>query len=148
MRNILLAILLTLLFAGTAYASPNQRDLDSSETGLDGDALSGSPVSDPINMGDKWWGSTLDWQVVVTPGTTTSVTASCEESADNSTWVWLMHCSDAAASTCVKQTLVYDVTATANFALLIEKVRTQYMRCTFTGTGTGTIVATATVGSP
>jgi hypothetical protein len=144
----LFAILLILATPTITLASPRIRLLTTTDTGLAGDALAGGTTSDTINVGEDFWGSTLDFQVVITAGTTTTVTASCEESVDGTVWVWLMHCSDSASSTCVKQVLSYDVTTTTNFSLLLELVRAPYMRCTFTGTGTGTIAATATVGSP
>jgi hypothetical protein len=149
MRTALLTFLI-LFTALPALAAPRHRVLlaTATGTGLDGDALSGSPVSNSINVGQEFVGSAVDWQVTITPGSTTAVAASCEESVDNSVWVWIMHCDGTASATCVKQTLNYDVSTVPGFSFLVEKIRAPYLRCTFTGTGSGTISATAVVSSP
>ena len=156
MKTKILSLLVAMLLAGAAHASPRFRVYaaadggDVPETGVSADALNGGVTSDTINIGEDWPGSTLTWQAVVTPGTTTDVQATCEESADGTVWVKIMHCSDSATSTCLEQKLSYDVTTTPAFSLLIEKVRAQYMRCSFEdlASGNGTISASAVVGSP
>ena len=119
------------------------------QTGLDGGNLAGGITSSTISMGQAFYGSTLDFQVVVTLGTTTDIEVSCEESVDGATWVWLMFCQSRAAADCDLQTLEYDVATTPNFSLLIERVRAPFMRCTFEdiAAGTGAISSTAIVGA-
>lgn len=156
MKTKLLIVLAALMFSAAAHASPRIRVYAAAdggsvpETGLSGDALSGGATSDTINMGEKWWGSTLDWQVTITAGTTTDVQVTCEESVDGSTWVWLMGCTSATTSNCLIQKLNYSMAEATGFSVLIEKVRAQYIRCSFEdlAAGDGTISASATVGSP
>lgn len=156
MKAKLITIATVLLFATVAHASPRYRFYAAAdggsvpETGLSADALSGGATSDTINMGEKFYGSTLDWHVTITAGTTADVQVTCEESMDGSTWVNIMGCTSATTSNCLIQKLNYSMAEATAFSVLIEKVRTQYMRCTFEdlAAGNGTISASATVGSP
>ena len=156
MKIKILAPLAVLLFCATANATPRFRVYaaadggDVPETGVAADALSGGVTSDTINIGEQWPGSTIDWQVVVVAGTTADVQVSCEESADGTTWVWIMGCTSASTSNCLVQTLNYSMAAATAFSVLVERVRAQYIRCTFEdlAAGSGTVSASAVVGSP
>lgn len=150
MLNILKTIIvfaLVLLLADTASASDAKfATISASTLSLNGAALNGGARSTAIDVGPNTWGSSeVSYQATITAGTTTAVTVSCEESADNKKWVWLPFCTNAASSACTKQTLVYTLASTPNFAVVVRP-RARYLRCTFedAAAGTGTISATAT----
>ena len=106
MKTKAFAFLAVMLMASVATTAPRTRKYAAtdtgggSETGLAGDAVAGGATSDSINMGEQFWGSTLTWQATITPGTTTSVVVTCEESIDDSVWVKVPGCSSAVAATC------------------------------------------------
>jgi len=137
--------------AGYAYAQAT-RPLTASDTGLNAATIASSAaVTSTIPMRAKGqFGGAQGWELalhgVVTAGTSAVCVVSCEESHDNSTWAFVHHCTDAAASTCVKQTLSYDISTTATVSVVL-KTRAPYARCTFddTADGDGTIVVTGTV---
>ena len=158
MRHLLPLILAALLAPLTAAADSGtmMATWSSTQTGIAGDALASPGVtSEPLDCTPGGWGgSIVSYQATVVVGTTSTVTVSCQESVDEKYWVWLPFCTNAAASACTKQTLVFtlaDFTTYhgAGFAVTLHP-RARYVRCTFLGdgVGTGTITATATRVSP
>lgn len=72
--------LLLLLLPALALAQDTGIELTVADTGVDGEALSGTPVTDPINMHKTTAANQLSLNLEVTPGTTTVVTVECFES--------------------------------------------------------------------
>jgi len=147
----IIAAVLALLPSGFAYAQ-STRPLSATDTGVNGAALAaGAAITDTIQMkAPGQLGGRMGWELalhgVATAGTSALCVISCEESHDLVTWAWVHHCTDAAASTCVKQTLSYDISTTATVSMVL-RTRAPWVRCTFddTADGSGTIVVTGTV---
>jgi hypothetical protein len=144
-----IAAIFTMLCASTALADPaRHRTLTAAAapegTGVNGEAVLTIATTDSIDCGKPWGSSEVALHMAVTAGTTTAVTVSCEESPDNTNWFWLPFCTGVATSTCAIQTLTFPVNVYTNWSI-VPRPRAQYLRCHFTGTGTGTVVVTGTL---
>lgn len=155
MKRLLLALIVFVL-ASTAHAESARFKFVSASapsigqyTDIDGDALSGGVTSRAISMTPprEWGSSAMAWHLAVTPGTTTTVTISCEESPDSTTWFTLPFCSPEPTSTCAQLKLEFPVApAGINNWSFAVRPRAQYVRCKFEdeAAGDGTIVVTGT----
>ena len=115
-----------------------------SDTGINGDALSGGVVSSVIDMDSKIETNQIAWTVAVTAGTTTRVHVTCEESQDNSTWGYVPLCDGALpTASCSPDTREYTLTDGATFSTRWAFAQ-RYVRCTFEDpdAGTGTVIVT------
>jgi len=130
--------------------------LDQKDTGIDGESLSTTPVTDTIQMEDPLGNAPvlnpeghtnmLSLHIEIVWGSTTFFTVACEGGINfptrtSNTLLFgdIYFCDANAASTCDPDVRTYDTTAKTKFW---HDVASNYpfMRCTFTGTGTGTIV--------
>lgn len=139
------------LLLAFALAEPFQPIiLSATDTGLDGDALSGAPTAS-VDMFDDGYTQQLSWTMDITPGTSTAIVVKCWESEENTTWAQVNVCDESAAAACLPDIRTYtfaDYTAqSAHYIIASRWVTTKrYFRCSFTATGTGTIVLTGSRG--
>jgi hypothetical protein len=118
-------------------------------TGIAAGTLNGGVTSTGINMApsNRFGSTAMVWHIVVVPGTTTDVSVTCQESADNSTWHTLPFCSNEATSTCAQIKLKFPVSVGGiNEWSFATSPMAQYTRCTFEdeASGSGTITVTGT----
>lgn len=139
MRKFLIAFLLVLL-PSAALAVPIVAGTATSSTrtsGVNGENLQDTPRTDSIPVGKH--GGIAELAFDVTRGTSATMTASCEHSSDDSTWVWMG--STNAAGTSIVAVITYDLTLETKLTLtVVTKLR--YVRCTLddAANGSGTII--------
>lgn len=122
----------TLLVPGTAGSG--QRS-----TGVNGEDLADTPVTDSI---PHKAGEAVIFNALVTPGTTSDMTVSCEESPDNSNWSWIPECVGGTTKTCGKAVLDFpDIETVTDVSVIVHGTQ-GYVRCTFddSADGTGTLI--------
>ena len=129
-----------LLVASPAWAVvivPGTATAPDRSSGVNGESLSDTPVTDTIPIGS--YGGKVELSLIVTAGTTASFTAQCEHSEDSSNWAWFESTTAAGAASIA--TITYTIAdGTARTLTIVTGHR--YIRCTFddAADGTGTII--------
>jgi hypothetical protein len=124
--------------------------LTSTQTGVDGESLSDDPVTDAINMhGSNVISNQLAMSFAVTPGTSATVTITCDESDDAATWLAIPLCDAAAPSNCAPDRRTYtlaDWSTVSGVKYVTSRWYTprRYARCKISDAsdGSGTVVVT------
>ena len=132
MRFIIFLILT--LTASTALAQKEAAKVVSNPvaTGIAGEALNGSPVTDSMNVDGYGW---LKLQVRLTRDSTTDIGFTCEESDDDTTWSKITKTAPDDTVTVFAPTFTSSVSV--NWTIRVDVAGFVYFRCTFTGTSSG-----------
>ncbi len=143
MRRLLLALV---LFPALAFGQAQLKQITASQLGLSAAALSGGVTSTPVyllNQSSAVSFNQVTFQLGVTKGTSSTMTATCAGSVDYGvTYRSIERCADGTTFTCTAATWSYDLTTQTSFLLNVP-VNYTHLKCTFTATGTGTLTATA-----
>lgn len=151
-RALTLCIAISLLVPRAALAQ-SVIDITAAKSGINGESLADTPVSDAIDMLEERWANQLSLTLTVTPGTSTTFTVRCygSETGAASTWAQISFCSAAAASTCGPTVRTYTLAdyETQNAKKVIESdwpARKRWVQCKLddAADGTGTVVVTGT----
>ena len=134
MRFIIFLILT--LTASTALAQKEAAKVVSNPvtTGIAGEALNGSPVTDSMNVDTYSW---LKLQVRLTRDSTTDIGFTCEESDSVTTPVWSFLTKTAPDDTVSEFNPTFTTAASVNWTIRVDVAGFVYVRCTFTGTSSG-----------
>jgi len=131
---------IALLAPSAARAVPVMETLTETQVGIDGTALSTSPTTSIIAMGGQTFKSELLFQMFVTPGDSTTVTVTCEEGWSRTLFTTIAFRPEASPATMVQDSEVYTVDGSiTNWSIHIVP-RAPFVRCTFTGAGTATLI--------
>ncbi len=136
------ALALSLLVAPARAEAPSQ--LSPTTLGLNGVNLAGGVESAavPLVVGTTLYDQ-VTWDLTVTKGSSSTMTVTCKGSVDGSTFHAIQRCSGDAVHVCTARTWSYDLTTQTTFVLNVP-ARYVAMKCTFTASGTGSLVARAT----
>lgn len=141
----------TLVLLASIFALPPDLPIaiPVAESGVNGENLSATPVSDAINMTAGKQTNQLALTVLVTPGTSTRVQVYCEESTDKVKWSQINFCDSASPSACTKDVRQYTLsgyTTVGGTKAIASRwsIKRTWARCTLDDPddGTGTVVLT------
>ena len=148
----ILAFVLPLLLAATSFAA-DPLVISSTETGVLGAALSGTPTTNAINMQPNADGSTtpgyllhqLSLKLAVTPGSTTSFVVKCYESQTTANFELISPCDSSGA--CAPDNRTYTISnyvAVAGVDYIPSRwiITKRYAQCSAYGAGSGTVTIT------
>jgi hypothetical protein len=120
-------------------------------SGIDGEDLADTPLSDAINMELSEATNQLSLTLAITPGTSATVDVQCYESVAGTTYSQISYCTNAVPAVCKpdvrRHTLSdYDTVGSVKIIATRWAVTKKFVKCSVDdpADGTGTVVVTGT----